>query len=179
MLSIIVATDRNGVIAKNGELPWNCPEDLKFFKEKTIHRPIIMGRNTFESLNLKPLPKRFNIVITKNPDVWNKKHESDILKFVSHPCTAILASLVLPDKYDSPTDEAFVIGGGEIYKWFLNSESVGRIYLNRMKTTVEYGEQDSIVKFPKVDQATWEQRSRKEYPEFAAKTYEKKVKNKQ
>ena len=65
-INIIVARSRNGVIGKDGKLPWYLPEDLKFFKEKTIGFPVIMGRKTWESIG-KPLKGRENIVLTKNP----------------------------------------------------------------------------------------------------------------
>ena len=67
MLSLIVAMSTNRVIGINNSLPWHLPNDLKYFKQATMGKPIVMGRNTFESIG-KPLPGRRNIVISRNPD---------------------------------------------------------------------------------------------------------------
>lgn len=61
----VVAHDRNGVMGAGGALPWHLPEDLKHFKRLTVEKPVVMGRKTFESIG-KPLPKRRNIVLTRN-----------------------------------------------------------------------------------------------------------------
>lgn len=100
--SIIFACDRGGVIGKDGKLPWHLPEDLKYFKEKTLGYPIIMGRKTFEGLG-KPLPGRENIILTRDPN------------YAAESCTV----------YNSPTqiavrsDVGFVIGGAELIQEFL------------------------------------------------------------
>ena len=65
MIGAIVAISANGVIGKDGDLPWHYSEDLKRFKQLTLDSTIIMGRNTWDSLPRKPLPKRRNIVITR------------------------------------------------------------------------------------------------------------------
>ena len=63
--SMIVAMAQNRVIGRNNKLPWYLPNDLKYFKQVTMGKPIVMGRKTFESIG-KPLPGRANIVITRN-----------------------------------------------------------------------------------------------------------------
>ena len=65
-IALIVAVAENGVIGKDGGLPWRLPEDLKRFKRLTLGRPCIMGRKTWDSLPKKPLPGRTNIVVTRN-----------------------------------------------------------------------------------------------------------------
>ena len=65
-ISLIVARSRNGIIGKEGKLPWHLSEDLKFFKQTTMGRPVIMGRHTWESIG-RPLPGRKNIVLTRDP----------------------------------------------------------------------------------------------------------------
>ncbi len=62
MISYVVAVSRNGVIGREGTLPWHIPSDLKRFKEITMGKPVVMGRKTWESLPRKPLPGRRNIV---------------------------------------------------------------------------------------------------------------------
>ena len=103
MLSAIFAMSNNGVIGKDGGLPWHLPDDFAFFKKTTLGHPIIMGRKTFESLG-RPLPGRTNIVITKNPD------------YKAEGCTVFhTVDEVLEFVKDQ---DAFVIGGAEIYKQF-------------------------------------------------------------
>jgi dihydrofolate reductase len=67
-LVLVVAMSRNGVIGRDGELPWHIPEDLKHFRRVTIGHAIIMGRKTWESIGGRPLPKRQNIVVTRQRD---------------------------------------------------------------------------------------------------------------
>ena len=63
MISLIVAHDKNRVIGYKGDMPWHLPDDLRYFKDMTIGKPVIMGRKTFESID-KPLKGRLNIVVT-------------------------------------------------------------------------------------------------------------------
>ena len=67
-IALVVARARNGVIGKDGKLPWYLRSDLQWFKANTIGKPCIMGRATWESLPLKPLPGRLNIVLSRDPD---------------------------------------------------------------------------------------------------------------
>ena len=67
-LVLVVAMSRNGVIGRDGELPWHIPEDLKHFRRVTMGHAIIMGRKTWESIGGRPLPKRQNIVVTRQRD---------------------------------------------------------------------------------------------------------------
>ena len=70
VISHLVAASENNVIGNHNQIPWNLPNDLKFFKNKSWGMPVIMGRNTYESLD-KPLPGRINVVITTNKD-WKR-----------------------------------------------------------------------------------------------------------
>jgi len=67
MLTLIVARARNGAIGRGNTIPWTAPEDLAFFQRETLGGALIMGRNTWESLPKRPLPRRLNIVITSRP----------------------------------------------------------------------------------------------------------------
>ena len=71
-LEAIVAYDINRGISKNGKMPWDIPEDMKFFAETTVKNVVVMGKNTFISLNNRPLKDRLNVVITKTPTVYSK-----------------------------------------------------------------------------------------------------------
>ena len=106
MISLIVAMSQNGVIGKEGKLPWHLPEDLKHFKELTMGHPIIMGRKTFESLPKKPLPGRKNIVLTRSSD------------FKAPEGVEVVCNQEELFKLSSFQNEFFVIGGAEIYKIF-------------------------------------------------------------
>lgn len=67
-IAVVVARARNGVIGKDGRLPWYLRSDLQWFKANTIGKPCIMGRATWESLPLKPLPGRLNVVLSRDPE---------------------------------------------------------------------------------------------------------------
>lgn len=105
-LTGIVAMTSERVIGKDGDLPWHLPEDLKFFKKTTLNSPILMGRKTYDSIG-RPLPKRQNIVLTRDLD-WSAEGVTVVHK------PEDLASL------DLVANEVFIIGGAEIYKLFLN-----------------------------------------------------------
>ena len=104
-LTAIVAMTSERVIGKDGDLPWHLPDDLKFFKKRTSGHPIIMGRKTFDSIG-KPLPKRENIVFTRDP-AWHH----DGVEIIHHP----------RDLKDHPLidQRIYIIGGAEIYNFFL------------------------------------------------------------
>lgn len=101
-VSLIVARSRNGVIGKDGQLPWKLSEDLKFFKQTTMGCPVVMGRNTWESIG-RPLPGRKNIVLTRDPGY---KAEGAV----------VVSSLDEALKLFGPTDNVFIIGGAKLYR---------------------------------------------------------------
>ncbi len=69
MITLIAARARNSAIGKAGDIPWHAPEDLAMFKRETLGGALIMGRKTWESLPVKPLKSRLNVVVTSNPDL--------------------------------------------------------------------------------------------------------------
>lgn len=140
MISLIVAAAENNAIGKNNQLLWHLPNDLKFFKNTTWGMPVIMGRKTFESVN-KPLPGRFNIVITRQPG-W--KADGVIV------ATDLQAAL--QKATETNCKEIFIIGGGEIYKQAF--EMANKIYLTRVHTNI-----DGDTFFPKVDETEWQLKS--------------------
>lgn len=102
-ISLIVAVAENGVIGKTGVmLPWRLPADLKRFKEVTMGHPIIMGRKTYETIG-RPLPGRQNIIVTRNPD-----YKADGCEVVSSLPEALEAA--------KNSEEAFIIGGGQLFE---------------------------------------------------------------
>jgi len=103
---LIWAQDANGGIGKNGELPWHISEDLKNFKKLTLNSTIIMGRKTWDSLPIKPLPKRRNIVLSTSKQVNVETYHS------YNQC--------INELKNSNPDKIFIIGGRSIYKLFFN-----------------------------------------------------------
>ena len=130
ILSHITAVSSNNVIGRNNQLPWNIPEDLKFFQEKTKGHTLIMGRKTFESLG-KPLPHRVNIVVSKNKNFKNSINKKSGQVFVFSD----LDSAIGYAKEKSKDPEIFIIGGGEIYRQSLSK--VQKIYLTRIHQEYE------------------------------------------
>jgi dihydrofolate reductase len=145
MISFVVAVSRNGVIGREGNLPWHISSDLKRFKEITMGKPVVMGRKTWESLPRKPLPGRRNIVITRQPGFTAEGAE-----VVASPEAAL--ALCTGDR------EVAVIGGGEIYRLFW--PLVDRLYLTEVDLDVE-----GDTHFPAVDPAEWQEVAREVHPQ--------------
>ena len=136
IISAIVATAKNNVIGKDNDIPWYLPADLKYFKKTTIQHHIIMGRKCFQSIG-KPLPKRTNIVITRNPF------------FVATNCLIVnTLEEALNTAHDNGEEEAFIIGGGQIYE--LSKELWDRVYLTEVDLDVE-----GDIFFPALQAADW------------------------
>lgn len=136
-ISLIVAASINNAIGKNNQLLWHLPNDMKFFKNTTWAMPIIMGRKTFESLCGKPLNGRLNIVITNQAGI-------------SFEGVSVVNSLESAINIAAMNDykEAFVIGGGEIYKEAM--PIANKIYLTRVDVIV-----DADTFFPELNPNSW------------------------
>lgn len=132
-VSLIVAVSRNGVIGNKGKLPWHIPADLKFFKEKTMGKPVIMGRKTWDSLGHNPLPGRTNIVITRDRSLRAQGAA------VVHSFDEALAKA----RAENP-QEIMVLGGEAIFAAALPVAS--RVYL----TAIE-GEFEGDTRMPLID----------------------------
>lgn len=104
-LSLIAAVARNGAIGHHNQLLWRLPEDLAFFKRRTMGCPVVMGRKTFESIG-RPLPGRRNIVLTRDA-AWQPAGAPSTVETFPSLATALQALA------DAP--KVFVIGGGQIY----------------------------------------------------------------
>ncbi|MFJ6210245.1 dihydrofolate reductase [Lysinibacillus sp. NPDC092081] len=116
MISLIVAHDNNYVIGYENGMPWHLPGDLKYFKEKTMGKPMIMGRKTFESIG-RPLPGRRNIVITRDDS-----YHADGIEVV----TSLEGALALAG--DVP--EIMIIGGEQIFR--LCMDIADRLYITKI-----------------------------------------------
>lgn len=138
IVSTIVATAKNNVIGKDNQIPWYLPADLKYFKKTTLNHHIIMGRNCYESIG-RPLPQRTNVIVTRNPF------------FVASGCLVTHSiGEALELAFDNGEEEAFIIGGGEIYEQ--SKDLWDKIYLTEVDLEVE-----GDVFFPKIDFGSWEE----------------------
>jgi dihydrofolate reductase len=117
MISMIVAADENNVIGKDNQLIWHLPDDLKFFKKMTSGHAIIMGRNTYESVG-KPLPKRTNIIITRDSN------------YTAEGCVIVHSLEDALEEAKKVDPDPFIVGGEQIYRLALGIAN--RVYLTRI-----------------------------------------------
>jgi len=139
-VSLIWAMTRNRVIGRDNDLPWRLPRDMRFFMTTTRDHPVIMGRRTFESMD-RALPRRTNIVVTRNPDYRAAGAE------VVGDLAAALALAERQCRQDG-VDEAFVIGGAELYRVALGVAD--RLYVTRIDADLPG---DTF--FPDIDWSVW------------------------
>ncbi|MEM9187066.1 MAG: dihydrofolate reductase [Planctomycetota bacterium] len=144
-LSLIVAASENQVIGRKGDLPWRLSADLRRFKRLTMGHCLIMGRKTYESIG-RPLPGRVSIVLTRGPGGWGLGEGAAPEAVL---CAGTLEeALALVSTTAMARDEAFVTGGGEVYRLAL--PHADRLHLTRVHTTV-----DGDATFPEIDPAEW------------------------
>ncbi len=150
-ISLIAALTDDGVIGRDGKIPWRISEDLKRFKAKTMGHPVIMGRKTFESIVASlgsRLPGRANVVLTRNKEY--------------RPVgTLVFSSLdnALMDLRSRQEAQVFIIGGGEIYR-----DAIERA--DEMLLTYVHEKHEGDTVFPKFDAAQWEETFREEHGRF-------------
>lgn len=155
IVSAIVAVSRNGVIGRDGRLPWTYPEDLKHFKQVTLGHTLVMGRKTWDSLG-RPLPGRRTIVLTRNAELVLPE---GVLRCVELGEAVRLAA-------EAGETELFVIGGGDVYARAL--PRCDRLYLTRIEREVE-----GDTRFPSWDPAEWRETERRAEGELTFLTYER------
>lgn len=136
-VTLIAAVARNGVIGRDGALPWRLPADLAQFKRRTLGHPVIMGRKTWESLPRRPLADRLNVVLTRS-----RGYAAEGAVVVLDLAAAIAAARA------SGAAEAFVIGGESIYAAAL--PIADELVITHVDATVE-----GDAAFPPIDAAAW------------------------
>jgi len=124
-LHCIIAESKNNVIGINGDLPWKIKEDLKNFRKLTIDSIVIMGRKTYESLPVKKLDQRINVVLTRSGE--NKKIDDELYFCDIEECVKICE--------EHEDRKIFVIGGSEIYTMFLDDYK--KIYMTKIDKELE------------------------------------------
>jgi len=157
MFSLIVAVAKNNCIGIKNKLPWNIPEDLEYFKKKTLGKTVLMGDVTLDSIIGylgKPLPGRLTVAITRNKEYI--------------PPEGVRVFYSLDDAWEKLKDEdVFVCGGASIYAQTLNR--VDTLYITHVNKIV-----DGDVFFPEIDKNIWKETWREDHDEFSFVKYEKK-----
>ncbi len=152
LVSAIVAVAHNHVIGHDNQIPWYLPADMAYFKRTTMEHCIIMGRNSFQSIG-RPLPKRTNIVITRDPFFVAEG------VLVAHSTEDALGIA-----FDHGETEAFIIGGGEIYRDSMDLWD--KIYLTEVDIAVP-----GSVYFPEINPAEWSETWREAHQPDAKNEY--------
>lgn len=141
-ISLIVAVAENGIIGTGGTMPWHITEDFAHFKAVTLGHSVVMGRKTYESIG-RPLPRRRNIVITRNSDLRIEGCEM---------ATSLEGALAMCEG----EEEVFVIGGGEIYRQAMPLSD--KLYITHVGVEVE-----GDTRFPTIDPEIWREVRREEF----------------
>jgi dihydrofolate reductase len=134
-ISIIVAIAKNFAIGRNNQLLWHIPSDLKRFKKITAGHQVIMGKLTYLSLPVRPLPNRTNVVITDDREETFEE------------CKTVYSINEALDLCNE-NDESFIIGGGSVYRQFLP-------LCNKLYLTVVNKDFEADTFFPQVDLSEW------------------------
>jgi len=143
LLALLVAATENGVIGRDGGMPWHLPDDLKHFKTLTLGKPVLMGRRTFDSIG-RPLPGRTNLVLTRARD-W------------SVPGVTVVSDLAAALRAAAAAAELMVAGGAQVYALAL--PRAARIHLTRIHAVI-----DGDTRLPDIDPRVWREVAREERP---------------
>lgn len=150
---IIVAASGNNVIGKDGKIPWHIKEDLQRFKRLTLNHPVIMGRKTYESLPVKPLKDRTNIVLTRD------KNFDAVGVIVKHSLKDAL-------EYCKNFDKVFLIGGQSVFE-------KGLKFADTLELTRVDGNYDGDVFFPEINFDEWTLENKEARDGYSFLTYKK------
>lgn len=160
-IALIAAVAANGVIGRDGKMPWQIPEDLQRFKSQTMGNPVVMGRRTYESIAARidgPLPGRHSIVLSRqDPDL----HAGVV---VVDSIDAAVAEAEAVCELDDDADRIFVIGGATVYEAFL--DRADELVLTELDDAY-----DGDTVFPEYDDSEWREVARDDRDEFAFVTY--------
>lgn len=159
-ITAVVAVGSNGVIGRDGDMPWPPTGDMRLFKELTWGHPIVMGRTTFESIG-RPLPGRTSVVLTRDSE-WDPGSPAVL---VAHSLAEGLATAQNLD------EEVFLIGGGLVFAEARAARLLDRLVITEVPLAPEG---DSF--FDPIDAGEWREVSRVSHsgtPDFAIVTYER------
>jgi dihydrofolate reductase len=146
IIAYVVAMDDNRLIGRDNDLPWRLPDDMRWFREKTMGKPCIMGRKTYDSLpdRFRPLPGRLNIVVTRNSG-----YEAPGAVVVHSVESALAAAGNVP--------EVIIVGGAYLFRELM--PVVNRLYLTQV-----HGAAEGDVYFPDFDPRQWRETFRQNHP---------------
>ncbi len=142
-ISLIWAMSDDRVIGINNRLPWRLPADMRWFRQQTLGKPVIMGRKTFESFGANPLPERKNIVVTHD-----RNYQADGAEIAFSVDDALAAA--------GSADEIMIIGGAFLYQQML--PRADRLYLTRV-----HGSFAGDTRFPEFDWSKWQEVERHDF----------------
>jgi dihydrofolate reductase len=150
VVAVVAARAKNGVIGRDGALPWRLKSDMALFKASTLGKPVIMGRKTWDSLPKKPLPGRLNIVMSRDGTFAPQgavacEHFEEALEMAREQAR------------EDGVDEVCVIGGRALFDLAL--PRARRLYLTEVAA-----EPEGDVRFPEVDETVWREVRRDEHP---------------
>jgi dihydrofolate reductase len=151
-ISLIAAVARNGVIGRDGGMPWHLPDELRHFKTTTMGHTLVMGRRTFDGIG-RVLPGRRTIVLTRDPE-WH------------HPDVEVAHSFAEAVSLAGPADEVYVAGGAQVYAEALP-------YAHRVVLTEVHAEPEGDTRFPEWDRAAWREESREDHDGWSRVVYER------
>jgi dihydrofolate reductase len=154
---IIAAVSRNGAIGCDNDIPWHYPQDMQHFRNVTRGYPVIAGRKTYESFQVRPLPKRLNIVLSRNA---NYRAEGGV------PVCADIEQALAKAKATGK-DRVFILGGAQIYRQALAQT-------DEMVMTFVPDEVEGDAFFPEWDRDEWDEVERREEGELVFVTYRRK-----
>jgi len=149
-IAIVVARAKNGVIGREGGLPWRIRSDMALFKATTMGKPVVMGRKTWDSLQKKPLPGRLNVVLSRDGSFEPKG------AVVSSDFAEALA-IAREHAADEGAEEVCVIGGQALFAAAL--PKARRLYLTEVQAEVE-----GDAHFPGFDEGEWREVRRDDFP---------------
>ncbi len=134
---IIVAVSQNGIIGRDGDMPWKLSTDLKRFKALSMGKPLVMGRKTFESVGSKPLPGRPHVIVSRS-----QSFEMPGVETVGNLEVGIERARAIAS--ETGCEEVCIVGGGEIYRQALPLADV--LHVTHVETVV-----DGDTSFPEID----------------------------
>lgn len=143
MISIIAAIGKNRELGLGNKLLWKLPDDMRFFKQTTMGKLIVVGRKTYESFGARPLPGRPTFVISSDAN------------YPGNGAT-VVPNLLAAINMNEDEDEIMIIGGASIYEQAMDKAS--RLYLTEVA-----GEFEADTWFPSFDKSVWKERSREHH----------------
>jgi len=152
LITIIAAIGENNALGKDNKMLWHLPDDFKRFKKVTTGHHVIMGRKTFESIGSKALPKRTNIIITRQTSY-------------DASCIVLASSLRKALRIAKTDPNPYILGGGMVYKEAMQ-------FADKLDLTIVHHEFEADTFFPKIDPKTWREVTREFHPKDSKHKYD-------